>query len=125
MVPRGGPALAKKTGIDVDKLKAAAFGGQRRRFCQKSGLSPELQLSLRKYGGTSCHSLCLFWTRRMQYFYDVWAVAGVDGCVFTHEALDGAPGREFAEPDLLLAAEGSVVEARFSILLALVPGPPR
>ena len=88
----GGAWATKHRHVEADAIKVAARGRVCNEWCVAYGLPRQASFAFRKYGEREATRLAAFWARRMQHFFDCWAVNENDDFTLTAEDIDGAPG---------------------------------
>ena len=77
----GGAWTKANRGISGDRVKCWATSMEVKDFCKVYGLQLQISFTMKLYTHQGCTALATMWCKRMQHFYDVWSVQGMDKCV--------------------------------------------
>jgi hypothetical protein len=95
----GGPWTQVHRGTSLADVRAFAAGSKPVAWCKKYFGVQQSSYSYRKYGDAVASSLALYWTHRMEHFYQIYLDANDDGYQYTDDDLASAPN-----PDVVSAA---------------------
>ena len=116
----GGKWTASTQRVPFDSIKTYAQRGEPYEWCKRYSLSVAASLSFNKFGDRAASSLALYWCQRMQYFYNLYLVAGQGDYQFTAEDRNQAPKPDAQLFGTLFDAKG-VVATRLSELEGVFP----
>ena len=117
----GGAWTRMHKGKAYDAVIGIARGGLARRWCAKYKLNMEASFSIARYSEEKAHSLAMEWSRRMQFFFDLYTESGDSEHVYSQGELDGYE-EDIPWIDFLLAEDvDSPTWERAQIIRAMVP----
>jgi hypothetical protein len=122
---RGGAWTAAVKGSAADCIVGQAKKGLPTTWCGQYKLNKMASFSFAKYGERTAWILATEWTRRMQYFYDVWSSSGNSEYVYSATDKEGVSSAERETPEWKVFVDSvplaGPLKERVDAILALRP----